>query len=126
MKLHHLGIATNNFDEAEDHIHKIYEVKSNVGPIWDPNLNANLMLFNISNSYFIELVSGPAVENILKKRINLYHFCYEVNDFENSVNKYIESGSTLIIKPTPALLFENRLVAFLFTPLGIVELLSKY
>ena len=125
MNLHHLGIATSNLDEASDHIHKVYEVKSYEGPIWDPNLNANLMLFNINNSYFIELVSGPAVENILKKRINLYHVCYEVEDLESTVNKYIKSGSSLIIKPTPALLFKSRLVTFLFTPLGIVELLSK-
>ena len=39
--------------------------------------------------------------------------------------EYKNNGGLVIVKPTPALLFENRLVSFINTPIGIIELLSS-
>ena len=125
MNLHHLGFATNKFEEAKDFIYKTNNVISERGPIWDPNLRANLALFEINNGYSIELVEGPIVESLIKKNINLYHFCYEVNDLNESI-KLIKSAKGFVIqRPKPAILFDNRLVTFLMTPLGLIELLEK-
>ena len=40
-------------------------------------------------------------------------------------DEYKKNGGFVIVKPTPALLFENRLVSFINTPIGIIELLSS-
>ena len=125
MNLHHLGIATKNIKKTEIFVRKTHDCKSSAGPIWDKNLNANLQLLEISNSISIELVEGPVVNSFIKKNINLYHFCYEVEDINLKINQFLDNGAFVLVKPTPAILFQNRLVAFLNTPLGIIEFLSS-
>ena len=125
MQLHHLGIATDNLLNVKKFVYKTHEVISEIGPLWDPRLKANLILLDVKEGVSIELVSGPIVDSLIKKKINLYHFCYEVKDLNKSINAFKNCGSFIIQKPTPALLFQNRMVVFLKTPLGIIELLEK-
>ena len=120
MKIHHLGIATNNLDNAVKFINNTHTVISQRG-----HLNADLILLEVKEGLSIELVSGPVVESLVRKKINLYHFCYEVNDMKFFINKFISNGATLIKRPTPAKLFNDRKVAFLITPCGIIELLEN-
>lgn len=124
MKLHHLGIATNNFDKCEKFLKTLFTIESKNGPIYDDALKANLLLFKIKEGTYIELVEGDSVKSIINKGFSLYHQCYEVKDIERTIYKFKESGANLIIKPTPAVLFKNRLVCFMLTPLGIIELLE--
>ena len=124
MKLHHIGIATDNIISAKQFIKKTHKVTKETGPIWDPKLKANLVFLNVKESTSIELVSGPIVDSLIKKNTYLYHFCYEVDDINNTLKKFRLNGANLIRKPTPAILFNNRLVSFLSTPLGIIELLQ--
>ena len=125
MKLNHLGIATKNIEKAEEFVRNTHDVKNSLGPIWHQNLNANLKILKINNGIDIELVEGPVVHSLIKKGINLYHCCYEVDDINFKINQLKKSGGLVIIKPTPALIFENRLVSFIHTPIGIIELLSN-
>ena len=125
MNLNHLGIATNNIQNAGNFIRNTHYVKNTIGPIWDENLNANLQLFEIEHGTSIELVEGPIVSSLLKKGINLYHFCYEVDDINLKIGEFINNGGLLLLDPTPAKLFQDRLVCFINTPVGIIELLSK-
>ena len=124
MKLNHLGIATKNIKKADEFVRNTHDVINSLGPIWDPNLNANLKLLEINNGIAIELVEGPVVNSLIKKGITLYHFCYEVDDINAKINQLKKSGGFVMVKPTPALLFQNRLVSFINTPIGIIELLS--
>ena len=125
MKIHHLGIATNNLEKVTKFIENTHNVISQKGPVWDKNLKANLILFEVREGLAIELVCGPIVESLVRKKINLYHFCYEVNDLKIFIDKFISNGATLIKRPTPAKLFNGRKVAFLSTPCGIIELLEN-
>lgn len=125
MKIHHLGIATNNLEKVTKFIKNTHNVISQKGPVWDKNLKANLILFEVREGLAIELVCGPIVESLVRKKINLYHFCYEVNDLKIFIDKFISNGATLIKRPTPAKLFNGRKVAFLITPCGIIELLEN-
>ena len=125
MKLNHLGIATKNIQRTEEFIRSTHKVINSIGPLKDPNLNANLKLFEIHNGIAIELVEGPIVNSFIKKGINLYHFCYEVDDIKAEISLFRKNGGLIIVKPTPALLFKNRLVSFIKTPIGIIELLSN-
>ena len=86
LKLNHLGIATKNIKKAEKFVRNTHNVINSVGPIWDPNLKANLQLFEICNGISIELVEGPVVSNLIKKGITLYHYCYEVDDINSKLS----------------------------------------
>ena len=124
MKFHHIGIATDNYSNSEKFIRSTHRVTNRKGPIYDENLNATLSIFDLEEGPSIELVEGIAVEGILKKRINIYHFCYEVEDINLKLKSFNKFGGKTILEPTPAKLFDNRLVAFVFTPIGIIELLN--
>ncbi len=125
MKLHHIGIASNDLNNVKKFIQGSFSVIKEDGPIWDPNLKANLMFFQVKDGASLEIVSGPIVQTLLKKNINLYHICYEVEDLKKTLSNLRSQGASLIKKPTPAILFNNRLVTFIHTPMGLIELLEK-
>ena len=124
MKLHHLGFATNDIENSRRFVMDSFSVKRKKGPVWDDRLKANLLLFHIAEGPSIEIVSGPAVNTFIEKGVRLYHHCYEVENINTSISKLKNSGASVFVKPTPAILFENRLVSFLMSPIGIIELLE--
>ncbi len=125
MKLHHLGIATKSLEKAKDFVCSTHTVIREIGPIWDPNLKANLLMLVVNEGISIELVSGQVVNSLVKKNISLYHYCYEVENINNKIELFKKEGGSQIIKPTPAKLFNGRLVSFIYTPIGLIELLNN-
>ena len=83
------------------------------------------IVFEICNGVSIELVEGPVVSSLIKKGISLYHYCYEVENLKSKVSELKKNGGSIIVKPIPSLLFEKRLISFINTPIGLIELLSK-
>lgn len=122
MKFHHLGIATKNIDATLEWIQNTYNVLDTSEKIYDPNQDAYLLMIK-TEDINIELVSGKVVEKFISKNITYYHVCYEVIDIEKAIKEF--KKSFVISKPKEAILFNNRKVAFLLTPIGIVELLEK-
>lgn len=125
MKLHHIGIATDKIEKTKEYCKEIYEVKEETDIIFDSNQNARLCMLTIQDGTMIELIDGERVQEFVKKRQYLYHLCYEVENIEESIEKFRKQKDMVIMKPTEAVLFENRKVVFLFTKMGIVELLEQ-
>ena len=65
------------------------------------------------------------IESFVKKKQFLYHSCWEVDNIDTAIKSFSDNGSVLISEPTPSLLFNNRKVAFLYTSVGILELLES-
>ncbi|HEY5536923.1 MAG TPA: VOC family protein [Ignavibacteria bacterium] len=125
MKFHHIGIVSKNINQSIDNLKKIYDVKFISEILFDENQNAKVCLVETENGICIELISGLKVEGLISKGINIYHICFEVNDIYFEINKLVHNGVLLISSPKPAPLFGNRLVAFLFTETGLIELLEE-
>jgi len=121
MKFHHLGIATDNLEKAKEWIATHFKITAQSDKVFDPKQNATLQLVHTRDQTF-EIVTGKMVKNLVAKKITYYHICYEVDDITKSIE---EMDGLLISPPTEAILFNNRLVAFLLTPIGIVELLES-
>lgn len=123
---HHIGIACQSiqgtFSALRVFLPKNIECSK---IIFDSKLNANLKLIKLNDKSFLELVSGKIVENIIKKKMYLYHNCFEVDDFYNFSEKLKKEKFMPITTPSPADLFDGRLVQFFQTPMGIVEILEK-
>lgn len=124
MKFHHVGIACENMDETENFVRSTHRVNSATERIYDPVQEATVCILNVEEGWNIELISGKQVEGILKKKMTLYHTCYETNDMQASIKQFEEAGAWVLSEPKPALLFNNRHVCFLYTPIGIIELLE--
>lgn len=79
----------------------------------------------------IELVmplnENSVVYSYLKKQRNsFYHICYTTENLDNTINELSLSGFLLIDAPKPAVAFNNKRVAFLYSKFaGMIELLES-
>ena len=125
MKFHHIGVACKNIDEEIANIFKIHTIVKQSPKVFDEQQNAELILLTLADDTNIELISGKQVETFLKKNITYYHICFEVDDINAEIERLLNENAFLISPPKPALLFQNRLVAFLNVSYGMIELLNS-
>jgi methylmalonyl-CoA/ethylmalonyl-CoA epimerase len=125
MKFHHVGVACKNIDEEIASISKIHQVIKQSPTVFDKEQNAELVMLTLVDGTNIELISGKQVETFLKKKINYYHLCFEVDDINLEIERLVNENAWLISPPKPAILFNNREVAFLNVSYGIIELLNS-
>jgi len=102
------------------------------GPVIDELQNAELMICLSDSSPPVELIKPinehSPVKNILEKsNEQIYHVCYEVNDIRKVELLFKKNYNSICVKkPTPAILFNNRLVSFYYIKgIGLIELLQE-
>ena len=122
MKLHHIGIASNDikrsirFHEALFNFHPITEI------VDDPTHKVSVVLLSDprTNEVPIELVSPSSqespVSSFLQRGTHLYHVCYTVNDIEYMLKKARKEHSIVVSGPAPSKLYGGRKIAFIYTP----------
>jgi methylmalonyl-CoA/ethylmalonyl-CoA epimerase len=126
MTFHHIGIATKDIDETLVYIKKVYKNIDTISEvIYDKLQDASLCMVTLKDGINIELVSGNQVNGYTKKRISLYHTCWEVDNINEAIKLQVDSGAFLVSEPKEAILFDNRRVAFVYSDIGLVELLEK-
>ena len=125
MKLHHVGVCSKNIEKSIKDIKKIHNIVEQTDIIFDPLQNAALCMITIEDGTKIELISGKVVENLIRKKIDYYHICYEVKNIEETANKMISNGAVQLSKIKPAILFNNKRVVFLKVSYGLIELVEK-
>ncbi len=121
MKFHHIGIATKDLNTSLNFVKSNFEVSDISEVIYDKNQDATLQMIK-TKDVNIELVTGNKVQKLIDMKTTYYHICYEVEDINLAIENF--QGAILISSPKPAILFQNRLVAFLMTPIGLIELLN--
>ena len=125
LKFHHNGYACESIEAVIEYVQEIYDVTDIGEIVFDEYQDARVCLIKTKNNIDIELVAGNQVKSLLNKGISLYHVCYEVTDFWLMMEKFIAKGAVVVSEAKPAPLFNHRLVAFLNTHLGLVELLEE-
>lgn len=121
MRFHHIGIATKNIENTLKWVKSHFNVLNISDKVYDKKQDAYLQMIETSDLN-IELVSGNIVDKFVKKNITYYHICYEVSNIDKTISEF--KNSLVVSKPKEAILFNNRKVAFLLTPIGLVELLE--
>ena len=124
MRMHHLGLAVNSIQSALEFIQSIASVQSVSETVFDKEQNANLCMVRIGDGTAIELIEGELASKMIKKGQFFYHSCWETDDMEKELRSLTEKGGMIISPPKPAVLFENRRVAFIMTEIGLLELLE--
>jgi len=125
MRFHHIGIATADIPKMQEYLGKFASISHITDTVYDEQQDASLCMVTLKDGTDIELISGHQVERLVKKRNFLYHTCYEVADIEQKIADFVENGAMLVSEPKPAILFDNKRVAFLMTELGLVELVEE-
>lgn len=131
MKLHHIGIASKNIETSIQHHQALFDLQPITEVVDDPVHEVSVALLSDSSQEGvpIELISPLSekspVSNLLKKGIHLYHICYVVEDIESMLKKARTERSIVISGPSPAKLYGDRRIAFIYTRDGyIVEFLE--
>ena len=132
LKFNHIGIAVKDFEKVASYYCSIGYKKSDQSIVRDELQVVDLMLLIHDTHPNIELVKPfnekSPINNYLKDNdIAIYHFCYEVDSFSDVINKLKKNFRIFnVSKPKPAILFNNRLVAFYYIHgVGLIELLKK-
>ncbi len=106
-----------------------YEVLS--GPFHDPIQKVDVSFLGPveGEEALIELVAPAAADSpiakILAKGIGAYHACYEVADLGQALRHCRASGCVIVSAPAPAVAFQGRKIAWLYTPTQqLVELVE--
>ena len=130
MNFHHIGVATNNIDFTTKQ-YNIFGYKQSTELFLDPIQNVYILFLEKLNSPCIELVApvnqdSPILNILNKNGTTPYHFCFEVDDIVNEVDKLKKLKFVMVSKIVPAVAFNNRLVCFLYNKeSGLIELLNK-
>lgn len=124
MKFHHLGIACMNIEKTLAFIQETMTISTISDSIFDELQQATLCMVTLQDGTKLELISGPVVQSYLKRNIHLYHSCYVAENIEETLQLLETKGCRIISPPKPALLFNNQHVAFLTSPLGLIELIE--
>ncbi len=117
MKLHHLGMAVPNIDNARKYMIELgAKVTSEI--FEDKIQNVSVQFINLGGQP-IELVaplSTPSpIDGILKKNKHWYHLCYEVSNLDETIQKWNDLGAILLGDPVPAKAFNGRRIIFMMT-----------
>lgn len=130
LKTHHLGIAVQNFYPILEYYQSVGYKSWHATPVRDELQSVDLMMLTKDGDVSIELVSpysdtSPVHNYIRNEETRIYHTCYEVENFENTINLIKENFKVInVSKPKPAILFDNREVAFYYVKgIGLIELL---
>jgi len=118
-KFDHIGIAVSSIDgvlkntkKTEDPIQKVYI--------------AFTKLCNFKLELVEPLGESSPVSNIIKKGQSLYHICFKVKDMQAAITAARKNGFNCIASPVPAVAFNNKKIAWLFSrTFGLIELLEK-
>lgn len=128
---HHIGVVTNSISQAT----KVYQ-RLGLQPMFEPDVcdlgrRIKLNLLFKENHPTVELIepidAQSPVTRILKQfGSNCYHTCYHVAKLDQSIKNLRKAQFVLISEPSPAILFEQKRVAFLFNKsIGLIEILEE-
>ena len=121
----HLGIACPDIEACKNFLKSVMNIREESEIIFDEKQNASLCLLTLSDGIKLELISGPMVANMVKKGITYYHTCYAVFDIDQALARLKKDHKvTVISEIKPGKLFNGQRTVFIYTPIGIIELLE--
>ena len=122
FKIDHIGIAVPDIERALSQYADMFGYRLLRGPYDDPQQQASVAFIGNDSTGDppLELVAplgaDSQVQRVLAKGLSLYHVCYEVPDLEEAIEHLRASGCLLVSGPTPAVAYDGRPIAWLYTP----------
>lgn len=132
-RLHHVGFVVSSIQTAAEGFTASLSAQWDGTIVHDPLQRANVAFLRTPGAAdaLIELVEPAGedspVRRFLEKSGGLHHLCYEVEDLEASLAKMRLEHAVVVKRPMPAVAFQNRRIAWIFTQQKLlVELLERY
>jgi len=138
VELHHFGIVVAQLEAAMARYAELFDYEPRGEPVYDPLQTVRVGLVAPRASgvrrtsapiliEFIEPVGDSSrVAPFLKRGGGLHHVCYAVDDLEAALEHARGHGALVVHEPAPAVAFEGRRIAWLYTPdRQLVEFLER-
>jgi methylmalonyl-CoA/ethylmalonyl-CoA epimerase len=132
LRFNHLGVAVSDIEKAVAVYEDLFGYKLLSGPFDDSQQQATVCFIGTDDppNIVFELVAplndSSHVARLLAKGAGAYHVCYEVDDISATVAGMRAKGCLLVSGPTPAVAFEERRIAWLYTPTRqLMELVER-
>lgn len=120
MKFHHVGVAVRSIAEHAEQYREALGINLTSEIIEDELQQVRVAFAEVGDGVFIEFVEPlndtSPIQNILKRGGGLYHTCYVVPDIEAAMERVRQAGGVIVGGPVPARAFNNRRIAFVYTP----------
>jgi methylmalonyl-CoA/ethylmalonyl-CoA epimerase len=130
--LHHLGFVVASISAAAEGFAASMSARWDGKVIRDPVQGVRVAFFSPVDAQnpVVELVEPASdvspVSYFLKKRGGgLHHICYEVNDLDLVLREAKGTGFGIVARPTPAVAFEGRRIAWINRNRLLMELLER-
>jgi methylmalonyl-CoA/ethylmalonyl-CoA epimerase len=122
FKLLHVGVAVPALGPTTDMLSALFGYKVVSGPFDDPiqKVSVNFLAKSGEDVAEIELIA-PAAEDapirsmLAKDGGGAYHFCFETSDIEAALAHAKANGCIIVSQPVPAVAFEGRRIAWIYT-----------
>lgn len=123
FKLLHVGVAVPSLDAAADKLGALFGYRVVSGPFDDPiqKVRVNFLAHSAQDVAEIELIAplsddSPVKSMLAKGSGGAYHLCFETSDIEAALAHAKSNGCIIVSGPVPAVAFEGRRIAWLYTP----------
>lgn len=119
MTIDHIGIVVGSLDEASSYYTTLFGLREVGGRIVDPLQDVELQFLEDEGGARLELIRPLSQDSPAARALThgggLNHICYRVIDLESSVQALVANDAKIVREPLPAVAFNGRRVAFLFT-----------
>jgi len=117
-KFHHIGIGVRSIKDVTHFSERITDPIQKVS-----------VAFLFLNGIQVELIEpyghDSPIRESLDKGVKFLHICYEVSDIEMAIRTCRKHGFHCISQPVPAVAFNNRKIAWVYSnQYGLYELLE--
>lgn len=131
MQFDHIGIFVSGLANGRSYLEALLHVTHWTEPVDDPIQKVSVQFGTDQSGTRYELVA-PCGENnpveplLLQSKNILNHVAYLVDDLDADIARLQGERCILVGGPSPAKAFDNRRIAFLYTPLRfVIELIEN-
>jgi methylmalonyl-CoA/ethylmalonyl-CoA epimerase len=130
--MHHIGVAVASIEKAVAFYRGVFGYEPRSTPVHDPLQGVTVCFVAGADPEpaLIELVEPAGgdspVGRYIAKGIGAYHVCYETAAIDRALEHARKQRCIVISRPTPAVAFGGRPIAWIFTPTNqLIELLEQ-
>src|SRR5215471_33672 len=122
MRFDHTGVAVADLDKSVQVYERLFGYKVLSGPFDDPAQQAKVIFLGTGRpgDFVVELIAPLSEQSHVARHVakgaGAYHVCYEVDDIESTLSHMRAGGCMVIQGPVPAVAYQGRRIAWLFTP----------
>lgn len=123
FQLLHVGVAVPSLDSAAKSLADLFGYRVISGPFDDPiqKVTVNFLSHGENDVAEIELIAPLSDDSPIKSMLakgsgGAYHLCFGTTDIEAALRHAKSNGCIIVSGPVPAVAFDGRRIAWLYTP----------